>query len=168
MKHGPKTETLTRAILQIPGRLPSWNQWWSGKHWSERSRLKESWAKLIWAAAMNGGMQHSRLQLPIWVRVIQWHERGNHRVLDADNLCAKLVVDGIKRVGLIPDDDPSCVKAVTTSSQMAGHDWVQVDLVTFHATLEVLMSEVVPTPDSKLAKMGILPPGRLADPPGLP
>lgn len=43
-----------------------------------------------------------------------------NRLCDQDNLCAKYIIDGIVRLGLLPDDDPKTVVSYTTRQEKVG------------------------------------------------
>jgi Holliday junction resolvase RusA-like endonuclease len=51
--------------------------------------------------------------VPVQIRVTAHFK---HRPLDADNICAKLYIDGLVAAGVIRDDDPKHVVSVTTAS----------------------------------------------------
>lgn len=119
---------LVMASLWMPGKLPSWNQWYGNKvHWSERTRLKTKWVVLVNQAASRGRMQHRKMATAPVLIVVTQHLVS--RKVDPDNLATKLVVDGVKYLGLIPDDGPAYVWGVMARVVPGDRDWVQLDII---------------------------------------
>lgn len=89
----------------------SWNKFYSGGHWSERAAEAER-VHLLMRSAINPNI--AAHVVPVHIHVIAYFDK---RPLDADNIAAKLYIDGLKS-WLIRDDTPECVRSVTTSSRI--------------------------------------------------
>ena len=116
--------------LSIPHALPSWNVLYSGKHWNVRKEMAHVWklhtiAAVQYAALTNGGrVYYGETPVNIFVRVL--HKSKRRR--DSDNVCAKLVIDGLKVAGVIADDDPRYVCVVSTEAVQSDRDETQITI----------------------------------------
>lgn len=99
-------------LLVLDGERPqSWNKMYSGRHWSKRSKEAKAVHWLV-RAAIPRSAQPFVNAVAITVRAY-----FNRRPLDADNIVAKLYVDGLCG-RLIADDSPKHVRRVTTESRV--------------------------------------------------
>lgn len=105
----------------IEGRLPSWQLFYESKHWTVRAKLAKTWHVLT-VNALPADYQLYTVPVDIWVTAYY-----TGRACDADNVCAKLVIDGLKGK-VIRDDDPRYVVNVTTRSVHYRQDLVVVDI----------------------------------------
>lgn len=94
--------------LTIPGRLPSWNQWYGKGHWTGRRKENHAWHTLA-RAAVNRIREIPPVTYPVTVRYTAYQRRP---VMDCSNLCVKPLEDGLRRAGLFADDDPAHVGRV--------------------------------------------------------
>lgn len=100
----------------------SWNQLYAGKHWSVRKQMAEEAHFQVRCAVIDDGLKMQNA--PVDIEIVA-HLR---RRIDPDNLCAKLVIDGLKGL-VIPDDSSKhvlsvktrCVKSVTNYTQIFIH-----------------------------------------------
>lgn len=109
--------------LAIPAALPSWNVFYAGAHWRERSECAKSWKLRMIAAVRSAKGYAARLYygydvVDIFVTV----RHKSKRRRDSDNICAKLAIDGLKDAGVIADDDPRYVRIVSTQAVQADRD----------------------------------------------
>ena len=110
--------------ITIPNeRPPTWNEMYAGVHWSERRETANAihW-KVLEAVADIEPVSH-----PVCVTVTVFFER---RPYDCDNIPAKLYVDGLKKARVIRDDNPGCVRQVTTVSRIdKNYPRVEIEIV---------------------------------------
>lgn len=108
--------------LEIPRRAVSNNQFYSGMHWAARKKVADLWHKETVVAARAGEIP--KLTKPVNIRV---YAVFKSKPQDADNICAKLVIDGLKGVVLV-NDDMRYVESVTLIPQTGPIDKVVVFL----------------------------------------
>lgn len=104
-------EAVSRHLWQIvlDGERPlSWNKFYSGRHWAVRAAEAER-VHLLMLAHLPPDDDYT----DCWpVRVVFTAYLAG-RMMDADNLTAKLYLDGVKGTALLPDDDPRYLDSVT-------------------------------------------------------
>lgn len=96
----------------IPVKLPSWNQFYSGKHWTKRKCMADD----IHNAVL---LTIGKWSKPTITRcnieyIIQY--TGNRRH-DIDNCMVKLLTDGLVQAGVLKDDNHKIVQSITISIQ---------------------------------------------------
>lgn len=109
-------QTLT---LVLEGERPiSWNRFYAGAHWRERASESERIHTLVLMSLRQqyADMPHPFVK-PVEVEVTAYFKG---RMMDPDNLPAKLYIDGLKLAGLLTDDTPRYIAAVTTRSRQDG------------------------------------------------
>ena len=91
-------------ILKIDLQIESRNKF-EGWHWRKKNRHSKVWESHIWAAC-NGKVP--KAIGPMEVKIKSFRER----LLDEDNLSGgcKGILDAMKRLGIIVNDDPKSVK----------------------------------------------------------
>lgn len=100
------------TTIILHGERPiSWNKFYSGNHWTVR-REEADRVHMLMRAAIDPTADQYRS--PVHIHIIVYFDR---RPMDADNIAAKLYIDGLKP-WLIRDDTPECVRSVTTSSRI--------------------------------------------------
>ena len=104
-------------ILTIPRALPSWNQFYAGSHWTSRHKLARLWHALVAAQVTALGKHPSFGDNRVRIIIT----RHGARAIDPDNVCAKLVIDGLVRACVLLDDTPLYVESVTTRSCQTEH-----------------------------------------------
>lgn len=101
---------LKPLLFEVAEVVPSLNRLLR-MHWTQRRRLIQRWSWLVLGAV------RGRDTLPVGqfvgrvrIRVI----RRSHHTLDDDNLAgsAKVILDALKRIGVIEDDSPAHVQLV--------------------------------------------------------
>lgn len=122
MEHTMELETIEFTIEDY--RVPSWNQFYVSRHWSMRSRMAQEAHVLVWAAIQACKKLRASFTKPVDIH-IKAYQKG--RTLDSDNICAKILIDGLKGT-VIVDDTPKYVRRVTTESIKADHDYVEINL----------------------------------------
>ena len=102
----PMVDIMTTWILNIPMIPPSANVY-IRQYWATRAKLRDEWHLAVWALANEihlPPMDKCTVNCTIYFRDQRRRDEPNFRLtLD------KLVLDGLVRCGIIPDDDPSHV-----------------------------------------------------------
>lgn len=99
-------------------RPKSWNQFYSGRHWSVRRNYRDEIRTLVRAAL--AWYDGEPLTPPVEVKV-RSEQRG--RTIDASNITTKVYEDALKGV-LIVDDNPDHVRRVVAEAVRADRDRV--------------------------------------------
>jgi hypothetical protein len=107
---------MRELTITIPDeKPPSWNTYYSGKHWTSRQAMAKQKHMLV-RAYLDPDMKPFDRPVDI---VMTLYSKA--RPMDADNLCAKLYVDGL--VGwVVEDDSPKYIASVTTRSRVDKKD----------------------------------------------
>lgn len=108
--------------FEIPAKLPTWNAFYAGRHWTERVALKNTWRVLTLEALPVDVVMFTR---PVHITVYAEFKRTPQ---DVDNVCAKLVIDALKG-RLLANDDPTCVAGITYYSRKSNRDYTLFELV---------------------------------------
>lgn len=109
--------------LSIEGQLPSWNKFYAGMHHTKRTELKNEWRLLVRQAL---GPVDAPLDYPVSITVYCEYKGSP---VDCDNVCAKLIIDGLVQAGLLVDDTPEYVRWCTTAARKTGRNLVNVEVV---------------------------------------
>lgn len=90
-------------------RPKSWNEFWSGKHWSKRNE----WGHVIHALVRGNLSPDSVIfDKPVSITVMAYFDKHPQ---DSSNICTKPYIDAL--IGwLITDDSPKYVPSVTSES----------------------------------------------------
>ena len=105
-------------------KIPSWNILYAGKHWTTREEMKKDAGYAVLAALTRG--RYTMFTGKVKITVTGYFKS---RLLDADNLCEKLIIDFVK--GKIKKDDtPEYVESVTTKSVKADRDYTEIVIET--------------------------------------
>ena len=97
--------------------LPSWNKLYAQTHWGVRKRMADEWHELVaWAVLEQkiGKVGYNGRTLEISVKC--YYPKLRH-VLDPDNICIKLAIDGLKGL-VIEDDDWKHIRKVSSASSV--------------------------------------------------
>ena len=103
-------------------RALSWNTLYAGKHWATRSRLVEEAHMLVGYVIM--AMKPKLFSRPVDITITAV-QKG--RIIDSDNICAKILIDALKGK-IIVDDTPTYVRRVTTESKKGKEDMVIMEI----------------------------------------
>lgn len=99
---------MRRVLLVIPGlRPPSWNELYSGQHWSKRKAMADT-IHLLVRAALDPDEPCFEGRVDIEVRA--YFDKNPQ---DASNICGKILEDGLKG-HLIADDGLEYVRSMRT------------------------------------------------------
>jgi hypothetical protein len=109
----------TRKIV-IPGRAIGWQQFYRGKHWAVRAAVAQQIHGLV-RAALDPEQPMFTGQIAVTVTA-----QFVHHLMDADNICSKVFIDGIKG-WWVPDDTPGWIRSVTTISEEGTVDQVIIE-----------------------------------------
>ncbi len=108
--------------IELPERVPSWNTFYGGtSHW-QRTAMKNLWRALMHTALP---LDVVLLDKPVHITI---YAEYKGTPVDVDNVCAKLLIDGLKGK-LLHDDHPLWVSGVTCHSGNSKRNWVTVDIV---------------------------------------
>lgn len=109
--------TTPRSIgmkLVLPDERPvSWNKFYAGQHWQARRKYVEGvrWAVM---AALSGNGRVETFDEPVHITITAYFKG---RQLDPDNITSKLYIDALVQEGVLHNDTPRYVAAVTTRSR---------------------------------------------------
>ena len=114
-----------RYMLTVPGRPPSWNDFYSQKHWSYRSAIAKGIHAEVAVAYMQAGADAPAFSYPVSLTVTAYF---TGRRQDCSNITGKLYEDGLVACGILPDDTPEYVGRYTTVSKKSetGSDYVVI------------------------------------------
>lgn len=98
----------------IPDTLPSLNGIYAGQHWTKRARLANEWHTITILACKGAFLFDGMVDIFVTCTF-----PPGARLLDPDNLAAKLVIDGLKGL-VIHDDSPRYVRTVTLGPCVRG------------------------------------------------
>jgi len=97
--------------LVLPGERPvSWNKFYAGMHWRQRSQIKRDVGWAVRAAVLEAG-ELAPFTRPVSILIVAYC-KGQQ--LDPDNVTAKLYIDALKHAGLFADDTPAYIDVVST------------------------------------------------------
>ena len=88
----------------------NWNIYYSQRHWSKRSKDAQYVHSLFYGAKTLYNKDEMHISFPVKITIIAYM---TGRCFDADNICSKMYVDGLKG-WLLPDDSYKYVESVTT------------------------------------------------------
>jgi len=104
----PKGET--RIIVLPDVKIPSWNTFYSGEHWSQRSHLAQDIHRQIRAEL---DPEDEPFDGRVSIEIVGYF---GGKALDPDNICSKPFIDGLKG-WWIQDDTQFYVEKVSTRSE---------------------------------------------------
>jgi hypothetical protein len=94
--------------------LPSWNKFYSGMHWAKRKQMADYWHELVKWEIIKNKIKKTESRKAISITCYFPNRRSQ---LDADNLCAKLIIDGLKNF-VMPDDNDKYIGEVCLQSRV--------------------------------------------------
>lgn len=97
----------------------SWNALYAGKHWSVRKNMADNAHSQVRFAVI--GQKIKVAEKPVDIMIVA-HLR---RRIDPDNICAKLIIDGLKKY-VIRDDSSTYVHSVTTLCEKAETNFTEI------------------------------------------
>ncbi len=101
------------VVITLEGyRAKSWNTFYAGKHFSNRQEHVQDAQKAVKAALAKHPVEP--FTVPVSVTVTAYYKG---QMADPDNICSKLVIDGLKHAGIVVDDTPEYIHSVTTISR---------------------------------------------------
>ena len=115
------------VTFTIPALLPSWNEFLAKSGW-KYSRAVTDWT--MWTAVAIQASGLGGLTMPCQVHIVV--TRYGPGLVDVDNIMDKLPIDGMRKAGLLKDDDPKHVKSVRTFSELEpnrGEARVEIQLI---------------------------------------
>lgn len=103
-------------------KMPSWNTLYSGRHWSTRKEMADYAHQSVKIALI--GKDTTPYLSPVDISITAYLKR----TIDPDNVCSKLVIDGIKMTGLIQDDTPKYINGVTVRVVKSKEEKTVIDI----------------------------------------
>lgn len=97
--------------FQIEGRPISWNFYYAQRHWSARQAKSLEWKWRVKAALMKYHVPRAALKHAVSIEFVAYVKRP----IDCDNICIKVIIDGLREWGLLQDDTPAWVKQISIS-----------------------------------------------------
>lgn len=99
-------------LFTIDLKTPSLNDWYAGSHWGKRDALKKLWRGVIMVYCKKKKIVPFA-SFPL--RVTTQPVYSDKRKRDTDNTitAAKLFIDALKHLELIPEDDPRYIGKIT-------------------------------------------------------
>ena len=95
---------MTQKLI-IHGKLPSYNLFYGGVHWSKRKALADEWHKMVFYECKNQKIKPIRN--PVFLEFdIKFSGSG-----DADNFCLKVLIDGLVKAEILRGDDYRFVRS---------------------------------------------------------
>lgn len=110
------------TIIIYGERPPSWNLYYSGKHWAGRSAQA---SRIHWLVGMCCPECGQCFEVPVDIHIKVGFDRDP---LDADNVCTKMYVDGLKE-HMITDDDIRYVRSVSCEIEKSEKPYVEIRIV---------------------------------------
>lgn len=115
---------MTYTLRLSPCRLPSWNDLYASKlHWSKRAELAHYYHSMVIEAVRNQPVPELRFPTQITFRVTQ-----AKRPRDVDNICVKLLTDGLVLAGVLPDDSPDYYNSCTVTVDRGAVDEIVIEI----------------------------------------
>lgn len=108
--------------LIIREKIPSWNTFHSRAHWTKRKEVSDYWHKLIYWSCYEAKIPKFK---KLWIVI----ESQSKRPLDPDNICAKVIIDGLVQAKIIENDTPEFVKGVLLISKKSKEEITKVILL---------------------------------------
>ena len=115
MTANPRAIGATHKLkLILDGERPvSWNTFYAGTHWRKRSEIVRDVHLAVKAALMQNG-RVPPFEEPVTITITSYFKG---RQLDPDNITGKLYIDALVHEGVLHNDTPRYVDAVTTRSR---------------------------------------------------
>lgn len=117
-----------KYTLTVQGKPPSWNAFYSGKHWNVRHAMAHAIHAEVAIAHMNqDGGEKPVFSYPVALTITAYF---TGRGYDCSNITGKLYEDGLVLCGILPDDTPKYVGSYTTRSKKSktGEDYVVIEI----------------------------------------
>lgn len=118
----PETQNPTVLSMKITlshYKCISWNQLYASRHWSIRSAIATEAHDNVKTALM--GYKTKLMKNPVDITVVAFLKR----TIDPDNICAKILIDGLKG-DVIVDDSAAHVQSVTTRCVKSDRDFTEI------------------------------------------
>ena len=109
-----------QKTLTIDRKAISNNVFYSNKHWSVRKKLADEWHELVYWLCKEQKIPSFKKGVSITITSYA------KRPLDPDNICGKIILDGLVHAQVIGDDTPEWVRSVTLKSRKATYDKIKV------------------------------------------
>ena len=113
-----------KQVLTIKGKLPSYNIFYSGSHWTVRQKLAETWHEIVWAAVKKQKLKP--VKDPVEIIYDIEFAKGTR---DASNQAVKLLEDGLKKAGILIDDNYKYVLAYKVMIKKGREDKIKITII---------------------------------------
>ena len=115
-----------RQSFEIQGRLLGMNDYIKAAHspW-QRSQLKQENEAIVAAAAHAAGIEPVTAPFEVEITYFEGKTKPRERVRDLDNVIGggnKVILDALVSIGVLPNDDPASMPAITARGYKANPD----------------------------------------------
>lgn len=97
----------------------SWNKFYNSRHWAIKQRIADDAHNHVMVAL--AGMEYEMIDYPVDILTIAHLVRK----IDADNVCDKILIDGLKGK-VLKDDSRKYVHKVSTVCYKSDHDYTEM------------------------------------------
>lgn len=101
----------------------SWNILYAGRHWTKRQEMADD-AKSNVIVAILKDNPFLKFDEPVSIIITAYLKR----MIDCDNVCSKLLIDGLKECKVIKDDSPKYVRSVKTRVVKSKTDHTEIEI----------------------------------------
>ena len=115
-----------RQSFEIHGRLVGMNDYIRAAHstW-HRSQLKHENEAIVAAAARTAGVKPVKAPFEVEITYFEGKTKPREKVRDLDNVIGggiKVILDALVSIGVLPNDDPASMPAITARGYKANPD----------------------------------------------
>ena len=111
--------------IVIPQKPISWNKYYSGIHWTKRLEISKEWKWLVKMALLKAKVPRIAYQKPVQLKIRAYMRR----LIDCDNICLKVIIDGLKDWNLILDDNPAYVKEIRIQVMKDKNERIEIEIL---------------------------------------
>ena len=101
-------DSMEEVTITIPLVPPSLNVFYSGRHWAIRKALADEWHNAVWVICKKQKIKKIT-EFPVDIITQTYYKSKRERDTDNTILAPKLICDGLKLAGIIPDDNPKYI-----------------------------------------------------------
>lgn len=117
-------------LILKPYKAISWNTLYRGGHWTIRQRVADHAHQEVAVALQENA---KKFKVPVDIKITAYL----NRIIDPDNLCSKIIIDGLKGK-IIEDDTSKFVNSVTTMTRKAASNFVEIEITEADISLKTL------------------------------
>lgn len=109
----------------IPFKPLSWNKYYAGMHWTRRQVISEEWKWIVKSALIKHKITHTAFKEPVCVKICAYMRR----LIDCDNICLKVIIDGLRDWKLIVDDGPEFISEIRVRVLKDEDERIEIEVV---------------------------------------